>query len=77
MGPAIGNNNNSANVNIRKIENGWSVSYNKEVKKLTKDGNSFLYDYVNEQYAFDDLEDALDQAQELLETDEEDCEECA
>jgi len=77
MGPAIGNNNNSANVSIRKIENGWSVSYNKEVKKLTKDGNSFLYDYVNEQYAFDDLEDALDQAQELLETDEEDCEECA
>ena len=77
MGPAIGNNNNSANVNIRKIENGWSVSYNKEVKRLTKDGNSFLYDYVNEQYAFDDLEDALDQAQELLETDEEDCEECA
>ena len=77
MGPAIGNNNNSANVNIRKIENGWSVSYNKEVKRLTKDGNSFLYDYVNEQYAFDDLEDALDQAQELLEADEEDCEECA
>lgn len=56
---------NSANINLRKIENGFQVTFSKEEKKLTADGNNFLYDYINETYAFDTLDEAVEKVREL------------
>jgi hypothetical protein len=63
---SIGEGRSSENVNIHEIENGFQVNYSNEIKKLAKDKNSFLYDYINETYAFDNLSDALDKTEELL-----------
>ncbi len=60
-----GYNNSSANINLRKIENGFQVSYSKEDKKINASGDNFLYDYINNTYAFATLEEAVAKVQEL------------
>lgn len=70
MGLEVPGNHSRENINITKIQNGFEVRYSNESKKLTADGNNYLYDYTNETYAFDNAQDALKKAGELLSKEE-------
>ena len=66
MQPSIaGSDRASVNINLRKIETGFQVNYSKEDKKINASGDNFLYDYINDTYAFSTLEEAVAKVSEL------------
>lgn len=66
MYPSQSGGRSNDSLSVRKIENGFEVHHTKESKKLSADGNNFLYDMLNETFAFDSQEETVAKITELL-----------
>lgn len=67
---------NGKTITVREIENGYEVTVVETKKKLSRDGNNFLFDERREIYAFDTAEEASEMVLDLLEEEEDLCEDC-